>query len=54
MWKSILSWFSKAKGIINAMPLQTKYHSNKVPEQICHKGLCVRCIIQNMIINLQS
>ena len=54
MWKGILSWFSKAMGIINAVPLPTKYHSNKVSEQICHKGLRVRCIMQYMIINLQS
>lgn len=54
MWKGILSLFSKAMGIINAVPLPTKYHSNKVSEQICHKGLHVGCIMQYMIINLQS
>lgn len=54
MWKGILSWFSKAMGIINTVPLPTKYHSNKGSEQICHKGLHVRCIMQYMIINLQS
>lgn len=54
MWKGILSWFSKAMGIINTVPLPKKYHSNKVREQICHKGLPARYIMQYMTTNLQS
>lgn len=54
MWKGILSWFSKAMGIINTVPLPMKYHSNKASEQICRKGLHARCIMQYMIFNIES